>query len=240
MRLSIGRFFFVSFLFIWFEVAAQEPLEDDREQFLDVDSLYREDQFYLGFTYNILLELQDELNRRGFSGGFHIGFIRDFPLNERRNVAVGTGFGWSIDTYGHNLFIGAVAGGEGTLFEVIDDDIDYNRNRFTTQTLEVPLQFRWRTSTAETYKFWRIYTGVKLGYLYYFRSTFVQPENEVHQTAVPELNRIRAGATFSFGYNTFNFQFYYSLIPFFSNEAKLEGEVLKLRNLQVGLVFYIL
>lgn len=215
-------------------------MEEAGEQFVEVDSLYREDQFYLGFTYNILLELQDELDRRGFSGGFDIGFIRDFPLNERRNIAIGAGIGWSIDSYGHNLFIGEAPGSESTHFQVIDDEVDYNTNRFTTQTLEVPLQFRWRTSTVEDYKFWRIYTGVKLGYLYYFRSSFVQPENEVHQTAVPELNRLRAGATFSFGYNTFNFQFYYSLIPFFNQQAKLQGEDLDLRNLQVGLVFYIL
>ena len=240
MRLFIGKFFLLSFLFVSSGIFAQTALEEAEEQFIDVDSLYREDQFYLGFTYNILLELQDELDRRGFSGGFHIGFIRDFPLNPRRNVAVGAGLGWSIDTYGHNLFIGEAPGNESTLFQVINDEIDYSTNRFTTQTLEVPLQFRWRTSTAETYKFWRIYTGVKLGYLYYFRSSFVQAENEVHQTAVPELNRFRAGATFSFGYNTFNFHFYYSLIPFFNDEAKLEGEELDLRNLQIGLVFYIL
>lgn len=205
------------------------------------DSLYREDQIYFGFTYNILSGSPDAITGSQFSGGFHTGFIRDFPLNERRNVALGIGLGWSIDTYGHNLFIGERADSEETIFQILNRNvIEFDKNRFSTQSVDVPIQFRWRTSTPESYKFWRVYTGLRPSYVYYFRSKFVQPGNTVIQTDVPELNRFRLGATFNFGYNTFNFHFYYSLNSFFDDKAFVEGENIDLKTFQVGLIFYLL
>ncbi|HET8753615.1 MAG TPA: porin family protein [Salinimicrobium sp.] len=232
------RFFykiFIAFSFLSpFGMSAQQAFVEG------IDSLYREDQFYIGFTYNILAGMPEELNSSGFSWGLHTGFIRDFPINQQRNIAVGAGIGWSIDTYGHNLFIGENSS-ENTIFRSLDDAvIDYSSNRFTTQTLEIPLQFRWRSSTAQTYKFWRVYTGLKVGYVYYFRSNFEQPNNRVRQTDVPEFNRFRTGATFTFGYNTFNFYFYYSLNPFFNEEAKINSKEIGMTTFQVGLMFYIL
>ena len=206
-----------------------------------VDSLYREDQFYLGFTYNLLSGSESDISQSGFSGGFKFGFVRDWPLNERRNIAIGTGLGWAIDTYGQNLFIGEAEGSEKTVFQIMDEELyEYDTNRFTLQSIEAPLQFRWRTSTPETHKFWRVYTGLRLGYVYYFHSTFEQPGNSVSQTKVPEFDRFRLGATFTFGYNTFNFHFYYSLNSFFNDDARINGEQFDLRTFQVGLMFYIL
>lgn len=203
-----------------------------------IDSLYREDQFYAGVSFNLLVNKPSTISQSAFSGGLHLGFTRDFPLNKRRNIGIAAGLGWSIDTYGQNLFIGENEGGE-TIFRSLNKSIDYSTNRFSMQTVEMPLEFRWRTSTPETYKFWRIYTGLKLGYVYYFRSNFVQPDNHVLQTDVPELDRMRLGATFTFGYNTFNFQFYYSLNSLFK-DGKVDGEEIGMSPLKIGLMFYIL
>lgn len=203
-----------------------------------IDSLYREDQFYIGFTFNLITNRPSTISQESFSGGFHLGFTRDFPINKRRNVAIGTGLGWSINSYGQNLFIGKSTTGEG-VFQSLDNDSDHDTNRFSTQLIEAPLEFRWRTSSPETYKFWRIYSGLRLGYVYYFRSNFVEAGNKIRVTDIPELNRFRLGATFTFGYNTFNFHFYYGLNPFFKN-ATLNGEDVGLSTLKMGLMFYIL
>lgn len=209
-------------------------------QSIEIDSLYREDQFYVGFTYNLLTGSPNGITGQQFSGGFHAGFIRDFPVNERRNVALGVGLGWSINTFGQNLFIGEETSGE-TIFRNLDGgEVAFDKNRFATQSVDLPLQFRWRTSTPESYKFWRVYAGIRPSYVYYFRSNFVQPDNTVRQTDVPEFDRLRLGATFTFGYNTFNFHFYYSLNSFFNKDAKIDGESVDLKTFQVGLMFYIL
>ncbi|QED38729.1 PorT family protein [Antarcticibacterium arcticum] len=204
-----------------------------------IDSLYREDQFYIGLTFHLLHDLPEEVTQKGFSGGVHLGFIRDFPINKRRNVAIGVGAGWSINTYGQELFIGE-DDNEQTIFRDLNAlDIEYDTNRFSTQLVEVPLEFRWRTSTPESYRFWRIYTGVRLGYIYHFKSNFRQEGNQVVQTDIPELERFRLGTTFTFGYNTFNFHLYYNLTPFFNN-ARLNDTEFGVHSFKVGLMFYLL
>ena len=202
-----------------------------------VDSLYREDQFYVGFIFNLITNKPEAISQESFSGGLNLGVIRDMPLNKRRNVALGLGLGWGIDSYGQNLRITRSASGD-TEFQSLED-IDYDTNRYTTQQFELPFEFRWRTSTPESYKFWRIYSGVRLGYIYNFRSNYRDDTGQTVINKLSELNKFRAGATFTFGYNTFNFHFYYSLIPFFK-DASLQNESLDVSTLKIGLTFYIL
>ncbi|MBZ9629934.1 PorT family protein [Salegentibacter sp. LM13S] len=234
-------FFFVMFLSapVWAQTEEKDRLESIPDSVTSViDSLYREDQFYVGLTFNLIGNKPEAISQSGFSGGIHAGFTRDFPLNKRRNIAIAAGLGWSLNSYSHNLFIGEDANGE-SIFRNLTRDLEYGTNRFTAQLIEAPLEFRWRTSTPETYKFWRIYTGLKFGYIYHFKSNFVQPENQVVQTDVPELDRLRMGATFTFGYNTFNFHIYYSLNSLFP-DARLNGETIDISVFRVGLMFYIL
>ena len=205
------------------------------------DLKYREDQFYAGFSFNLLLNRPVDVRQSGFSGGLHLGFIRDMPINKRRNIAIGLGLGYSSNIYNQNLGITEVVGKEATVFEAVASS-DFNRNRFTTHLVEVPLEFRWRTSTPSVRKFWRIYTGMRLGYLYGFKSTLDRDGAKSVQTQFDELERIRLGATFTFGWNTFNFHFYYSLNSFFNKDALIDttGEQVGVNALKIGLLFYIL
>ena len=55
----------------------------------NVDDKYREDQFYISVTYNLIGKKPSGLSQNGFSSGIHCGFIRDMPINKARNVAFG-------------------------------------------------------------------------------------------------------------------------------------------------------
>lgn len=205
-----------------------------------VDTKYREDQFYIGVTYNLLFGVPSDVNLSGISGGVHFGFLRDMPINDKRTVAIAIGGGVSFDRYGSNLFIGEDQD-EQTIFTVLTSDVDFESNSFSTATLEIPLEFRWRTSTPTTYKFWRVYGGMRLGYTYWYRSYFRQTGNEVAQTDIPEFDRMRLAATINFGYSTFNFYAYYSINPFFKEvEVTNSTESLDFKTLKVGVIFYIL
>lgn len=206
----------------------------------NADSLYREDQVYFGIGFNAMTNLPDGVEQSGFSGGIHAGVIRDMPINKQRNWAFGAGLGFSANVYNNSLFIGE-SKGNTTLFKPIDDDnIDFSVNRFSTFLVEAPLQIRWRTSTADSFKFWRIYAGLRIGYVYYFKSRFKQPGNEVIQTDLGDrLNRWRYGATFTFGYNTFNFQVYYSLNSFFNGKMTGTNQDVDVATFKVGLMFYV-
>ena len=235
------KFYLAIFLLVPFLGFGQVE-DDERYKISDsipytIDPLYREDQFYIGFSFNLVTNLPEDISQESFSGGLHIGFVRDFPINEQRNIAFALGAGWSINSYGQNLAITKNEDGT-TNFSSLENQ-DYTTNRFTTQLVEMPVEFRWRTSTPETYKFWRVYTGLRLGYMYNFRSNYKNGSDQTILNDIPELNRFRLGTTFTFGYNTFNFQFYYALNPFLK-DAYINDEAIDMTTLQIGLNFYIL
>lgn len=122
---------------------------------------YLEDQLYIGITYNTLYKLPEDIDQNGFSNGLFLGYIKDLPVNEQRNFGFGIGFGYGRNTYFQDLKIEEVNG--VTTFEEVRA---FDRNKFTFHTIDLPIEVRWRTSTATKYKFWRIYTGMKLGYVF--------------------------------------------------------------------------
>jgi len=210
------------------------------QHFDAVDSLYREDQFYIGLGINFLINRPENMRQSGFSGGLHAGYIRDMPLNKRRNLSIGLGFGLSINTYTQNLFIGEDPTGQ-SVFDVLDSNTDYNENRFSTHVVEVPLHIRWRTSNVgDKSSFWRIYTGVNFGYLYYFKSIYGQNDLSIEQTQLDELNRIRYNLYFAFGKSKINFFFRYSLNSLFDSNLEDTGRPIELNEIKAGLVFYFL
>lgn len=98
------------------EEVAQDTILDDK---------YREDQFYIGFTYNILQNRPSGISQNNLSNGLHIGVIRDFPINKKRNKAIGIGLGYSYNSYFHNLK--AVETGNGIAYEAIGNDVSYKK-----------------------------------------------------------------------------------------------------------------
>ena len=206
----------------------------------EVDSLYREDQFYISGTFHIINDRPSGVSQSGFSGGLHAGFIRDFPFTKRRNWAVGVGAGYSINSYNHDLLI-IPDSGNGTEFREITNDDDLDQNRFTTHLIEVPLELRWRTSTPQSYKFWRIYAGVRLGYLNYFKSEFRSSDGVRYEDTSPDgLDRFRVATTLTFGWNTFNFNVYYSLNSLFDDSVNVINQQGAFQPIKIGLIFYIL
>ncbi len=204
-----------------------------------VDSLYREDQFYIGLSFNLITNQPKSYSQNGFSGGLHAGFIRDMPINKRRNIAIGVGLGVSTNTYNSNLFIGQDDSGK-SIFSILDDDIDVDRNRFNTNLVEMPIQFRWRTSTPTDYTFWRVYAGFKLSYIYYYKATFKNNSLNVSQTNIAELNRIQYAATLSLGHGSFNAFVQYNLNTLFNDDALIDLEQVNLQPIKFGIEFYIL
>ena len=200
---------------------------------------YREDQFYISVTYNLLSSKPNNVNQSGFSSGFHLGFIRDMPINKERTVAIGLGLGLSSNSYNQNIAITEAA--NNTTFNIIDEsEINVSKNKFTTYLLEVPLELRWRKSTATTYNFLRIYPGFKVGYLLYNSTKLKSDSGDVKLSNIDSFNRLQYGLTLSVGYNTWNFHAYYGLHPIFKNSKLSNGEAINMNAFKIGLMFYIL
>lgn len=200
-----------------------------------IDSLYREDQFYIGLTYNLLQNRPKGLSQNSFSSGLHIGFLRDIPLNKRRNHAIAIGLGYSMNDFRQNLKITET---DGKFNYEIDNDFD--KNKFALHYIDLPIEFRWRTSTIQSHRFWRIYTGFKLSYLFLNKSKFTGQTETFKYLGNDDFNKFQYGAYVSFGYNTWNFHAYYGLNSLLKSEAKLEGKSIDMNTLNIGLMFYIL
>ena len=204
------------------------------------NSKYLEDQFYIGLSYNFLLNKPDAVNQRNLSYGLQGGFIKDIPLNTDRTVALGIGLGYGLYSYYSNLR--AIEGDSEVGYEVITEIDSLKRSKVETHTFEVPLEFRWRNSTPSEYKFWRVYTGVKFGYVMGGRSKYISDKanNERSSFYNADIRRFQYGLTFNFGYNTFNLHAYYALNNLFEDGTNLEGQPIEMRPLRIGLIFYIL
>lgn len=204
-----------------------------------LDDKYREDQFYASITYNLLIDNPESISQGDFSTGFHLGFIRDMPFNQKRNWSVGLGFGISSNSYNQNLLITENAG--LTNFSIDDGTLgNVSKNKFTTYLIDVPFELRWRTSNKETYKFWRIYPGFKFSYLVYNSTKLNSELLDVKLSNSDVFNRLQYGLTLSAGYGTWNFQLYYGLNSIFEDSANLNNQPINSRALRVGLMFYIL
>ncbi|MBT8320792.1 MAG: PorT family protein [Eudoraea sp.] len=199
---------------------------------------YLEDQFYIGLTYNLLLNKPETVTQQNLSYGLQAGFIKDIPLNTERNFAVGIGLGYAVNSYYTN--IQAIQTTDGISYRVFDEDFSYNRNKIETHLIEMPIELRWRNSTATEHRFWRIYTGFKLGYVVGTRSKLV---TDAYKDSFynRDTENFRYGLVLNVGYNTFNIHLYYSLNDFFEDNTTLDtGEALALTPMSIGIIFYIL
>lgn len=218
-------------------VFSQEDTTTKDTLVIKIDSLYREDQFYFSITYNTLMDKPSGLSQRKFSSGFSGGFLRDMPINKKRTVAIASGIGFTYNNYNQNMAISSTP--ETPLYTIVDSEAKYSKNKFSILSFDVPVEFRWRTSTYENHKFWRIYGGVKFSYLIYDRSVFNNGQDKVILSGNKDFNKLQYGAYISSGYNTINVYAYYGLNSLFKS-AKINDESVNMKALNIGIIFYIL
>ena len=233
MRLFLSCFL----LLLVSNVFSQENVATEKLPKAKVDSLYREDQFYFGFTLNTLMNKPSGLSQNKFSSGLSTGFLRDMPINKTRTVAIAAGIGFAYNNYNQNLAITKPS--EIPIYTILDSKAVYNRNRFSQLLVEVPIEFRWRTSTYESYKFWRVYSGFKFGYLMYDKSVFDDAQGKIVVSKNKDFNNVLYGAYISAGYNTINVYAYYGLNQLFKS-AKINNESINMNSMNIGIMFYIL
>ena len=120
-----------------------------KPNFEAIDSLYREDQFYIGITYNNLQDKNNGIRQGRFTPSYSVGFLRDMPVNKSRTLAIAAGMGYSINNYNINYRTTDVNNTLGynllTTF--------YDKNKLVLHYIDLPLELRWRTSTPESHKF---------------------------------------------------------------------------------------
>jgi len=199
---------------------------------------YLEDQFYVGITYNTLYDVPENIDQNGFSNGISFGYFKDLPINSNRNFGFGLGLGYGRNTYFQNIKIEEVNG-----VTVYEEAEDFNRNKFSLHSVDLPLEIRWRTSNPTKYKFWRVYTGAKFSYVFASNSKLTTESGKTKVRGLEDVNKFQYGVTFGGGFGTWNLNVYYGLNSIFSSSATLNNDTatpINGKDLRVGLIFYIL
>jgi hypothetical protein len=228
-----NHFIILAFFFVTTFVTAQKEVVD----FDVVDSLYREDQFYLTFSYNNLNKSPNGVKQNKFSPGVSFGFLRDMPINKNRTFSVASGLGYAIGIYNQNLMISENNGNYN--YQILTPG-SYSKDKLSLHYIDLPIEVRWRTSTPESHKFWRIYSGFRFRYLLYDEYKLVTSDGNFKISNNKDLNQFHYGAYLSTGWNTWNFHVYYGLSPLFKSSAKIGDESIKMKTFNVGLMFYVL
>ena len=205
--------------------------------FSKIDSLYREDQFYFGLTYNQLMNSPKGFSQDGISTGINVGFLRDMPINKKRTLAFALGLGLSYNKYHTDLKVSETGGAR--IYEIVDED-SFSRNKMEQVFVDLPIEFRWRNSTPESHKFWRVYTGFKVRYLALSKIKYVASGETINILNNKDFNKLQFGPYLSFGYNTWNFHAYYGLNSLYKSAKTVDGESMDFTTLNIGLMFYIL
>lgn len=225
------RFFLILTFFLSLNLVAQkEPID-----FNAVDSLYREDQFYCGLTFSNLQNPYPGFSQNKISAGVSLGFLRDFPVNKSRTWAIAAGLGYSYSGLNQNLGISEADG--QNQYSIIRTG--FSKNKLIFHYLDLPVEIRWRTSTPQSHKFWRIYTGFKVSYLFFDQYKFEGEGVKIRKNGNADLNKLQYGTYLAAGWNTWNAYIYYGLNPIFKS-AEIDSKPVKLNNFNIGLMFYIL
>ena len=195
------------------------------------DSLYREDQIYASIGYPLLIDTPEGLTQNKLSHTFSLGFIRDMPINAARNLAFGLGLGLNYNVVYTNLqFTDDM---KSTTF--VSSDVT---NQWNSVEAEIPLEFRWRNSTAMNYQFWRIYGGV----VGYYSLSAKQRTTTALTESITSLSvqNFRLALRLNVGNNTWNLTYTHPIDSFFDFDKSTQNKSLsQLKTAKLGLVFYI-
>ena len=227
LKILIRKKFFFLFSLLFLNQLSFTQSNESKED-------YREDQFFFGSSYFIQTQPIDEFKQNGFSGNFQLGFIRDFPLNDSSTKAIGIGFGYERNFFTSN--IQPVESSSNIDYRIVVSRFLESKNKISFSSLVIPLEYRWRRSSIDQYKFWRIYSGFKL------KKNFPLYSNPSYgsEITIDDVEDWTTSIYINAGYNTWNISLEYDLNPLLKNKKTTNGENLNISFFRLGLVFYLL
>ncbi len=192
------------------------------------------DRFMLVLFTDIWQDEPGEMDLRSLQRGVSIKAMQDMPLG-RTNFSVAAGLGFtSHNLYSDHRYLYNPAWDH---FDFYPITTDYDKNKLSLNYLEVPVEFRFRTRDIN--RRFRLYTGLKAGYLvnahtkYEGKSDHDQDHAGGRRVKLKEhrLDNIasyRIGLTAMLGYRSVNIHLYYPLTNVFEDNSAEEMNAISL------------
>ena len=191
---------------------------------------YKEDQIYFNFSFDFQLKSIEGYQQNGFSRTFNFGLLKDMSLNKKGNKAIALGLGYGYSRLVNNLNLGQ------NLNFIVEDDSAL-RNRLSYHSIQFPLELRLRTSTPESFAFWRVYLGYRINYNF---SSKYKPFFGRKTSLEKYVSEFSHFLSISFGFNTWNIRFETGLSPIIELSSASKSFNSNFFISSVGLVFYLL
>ena len=201
---------------------------------LQLGDRYAEDQLYVMVSYNQLFNQPAMVKGSRFSYGLSTGFIKDLILNKQGSISMALGVGYNFDLLNHGITIS-----EENNDITFQADNSGATNKLLLHNLEFTFELRWRGSDARTYKFWRVYMGVKASYNLSNNFKFTNETNSFSYSNVSNYNTWQYGLTLSVGYDVFTAHVYYGLNPILKDTSLGTADISS-KIMRIGLIFYLL
>ena len=172
----------------------------------------------------------------GGSNDGTIEIIKDFVKSSNRFLILNN----NNKTTPYALNLGITESNGANTYQVLNADITFTKNKLSFHYVDLPIELRWRNSTPESHIFWRVYSGLKLSYLFYDEYKSVTSSGTVTLSNNKDLNKFQYGVYLTVGWNTWNFYAYYGMNPLFKSSAKIANQSIDMNTTNFGLMFYIL
>jgi len=189
----------------------------------------RQDQVILDIHSSQMLRQQgQEIRNKWYSFGFTGHLMWDFTI-KRSNFSFGLGAGASNENYFINRKVTYDPAINGTVFTAFPDT--FKRYKFSTTTLEIPLELRFRLHPHRRNTF-KMALGARVGYLISTKTKYVgdglQYGNSIKNAKikeynVPGVNRFVYGLHLRMGYGRFAGTVYYGLSEVFQKNKGPKG-----------------
>lgn len=234
------RTLFLFFILVTSLVRSQSLSEEIQTNSKEIDTNYLEDQFYLGITYNLLIDRPSDVSQYNLSRGIHLGYLRDIPLNKPRNIGLGVGLGYAYNLIYTN--IQATESPSKMLYDIISvSDQKVIKTYYQFHSIDfIPIEFRWRTSTPTSFLFWRVYSGIKISYLFGSNYRLKTETSQSYLTSPDTQHYFDWKAYISFGRGSWNGFIQYGLTPLFKGKTTQNDIPIDMTLVNIGFIFYIL
>lgn len=187
------------------------------------------DKFMITLTFDNLFHKENNgIKTQWHSRGIGIHYMYDVPI-KTSPFSGAIGLGYSHSSYYHNSNI--VEDSLGTRFNPINDfkeDDDFKRRKLSTNFIELPLEFRYRSKPDKNANMWKAAVGFKAGIRVGTASVEknLDLENDYYKLSKvkkwQDVNIARVGPTLRVGYGSFNLFAFYSVTGLFKKSNNLD------------------
>lgn len=204
--------------------------QSDSTRIIPIKDRY-DDKFIIELTNDMWLDLPSGVEVRTPSIGFKGYFFTDYTFGRTSNVSFAWGFGVSADNVHSNAEFVQEEFEDGTTGDQIltpfDEDYEYDKNKFTTTYLELPLELRFIAKGRNAFRF---AVGFRVGYLLTDKQKIIDTRGKRKLYDFDKVTTFRYGLNARIGIGKVAVTGFYSLTPLIE-----EGEGTQVIPVSIGI-----